>query len=105
MESYLSMEQNSLEFLVRIEKGAIFVIDQTSLAGLLHTDLKKFLRSKKQFETCVTMLDFIRWYNLLDCDLLCRAIKNFAAGFLQDWNTNIHQFKSVSLLFFDLTNN
>ena len=99
IENFFSLENLSLEFLIRIENGEVVVIDKLTLSKTLHTSLKKFLRSKAEFEKCLTMLEFLRWYNLLDCDLLYRAIKNFAAGFLKDWNTNIHRFKSVSLNF------
>ena len=30
-----------------------------------------------------------------DTRLLRSSIENYAAGFLQDWNTNIHRFKSL----------
>ena len=42
------------------------------------------------------MLEFLRWYNLLDCHLLTESIKKYSDGFLDNWGTNIHEFKSVS---------
>ena len=96
IENFLSLEKFSLESLARIQNERVVVTDKIAMSKVLHTSLRKFLRSKAEFEKCLTMLDFLRWYNLLDCELLYRAIKNFAAGFLKDWNTNIHRFKSVS---------
>ena len=55
------------------------------------------VESIEYFESnCSTMLEFLRWYNLLDCHLLLKAIEKYANGYLQDWETNIHNFKSVS---------
>ena len=42
------------------------------------------------------MLEFLRWYNLLDCQVLTKAIEKYARGFLEVWTINIHHFKSVS---------
>ena len=91
------MKKSSLQQLVRIDNGRIFISNRQELMDVLHTSVGKFLRSKREFDKCSTMLEFLRWYNALDCQLLCFAIKNFAAGFLDDWQTNIHRFKSVSL--------
>ena len=90
------MKKSTLERLVRIENEAISITERNELMNVLHTSVEKFLRSKREFDKCSTMLEFFRWYNALDCQLLCFAIKNFAAGFLEDWQTNIHRFKSVS---------
>ena len=95
----MTFEPFTLERLIRIERIEVTVIDKRALAALLHTCPSRFLLSKKYFdESCTTMLEFLRWYNLLDCHLLSRAIKIFGEGFLK-WQTNVHSFKSVSFLF------
>ena len=98
IEKLFQFEECTLDSLIRIENGNLVASDSKGLARLLHTCPSRFLLSSEYFENnCSTMLDFIRWYNLLDCHLLCQAIEKYAAGFLDDWNTNIHSFRSVSL--------
>ena len=93
----MTLEPFSLENLIRIEHKKMIIIDNRALSTLLHTCPSRFQLSRKYFEeSCSTMLEFLRWYNLLDCHLLCKAIEIFAEGFLK-WNTNVHSFKSVSL--------
>ena len=73
--------------------------DHNELRRILHTSPVRFLRSREYFdENCSTMLEFLRWYNLLDCRVLEKAITKYADGFLTQWQTNVHEFKSVSVL-------
>ena len=89
-----------------INKGSLKILDKNGLAKLLHTSPECYLESKMYFnENCYNMLDFLKWYNILDCKLLSEAIQRYAQGFLSDWKTNIHMFKSVSFFtYFDSDN-
>ena len=93
------MEPNTLDGIVGIRNGTLICMDRSALGRILHTSPERYLKSKEYFEeNCSTMLDFLRWYNLLDCRLLCKAIEKYAKGFLDEWQTNVHEFMSVSFL-------
>ena len=100
IETLFGFPQSTLDSLIRIQNDEVYVSDQSNLSRFLHTCPTRFRISKEYFEAnCSTMLEFLRWYNLLDCHVLCQAIEKYADGFLTDWRTNIHGFKSVSLQF------
>ena len=83
--------------MVEIRDQMLVILDEAKLHQFLHTSPKKFLLSKDYFErNCTTMLEYLRWYNLLDCHLLAESIRRYADGFLEVWKINIHRFKSVS---------
>ena len=68
---------------------------------MLHTSPSRYLKSLEHFDDeCTNMIQFLRWYNLLDCHLLCEAIAKYSRGFVEEWDTNVHDFKSVSKFFF-----
>ena len=88
-------EKTFCEF-VSIENQTITIINRDKLSEFLHTSPEKFLASKEKFEAdCENMLEFLRWYNLVDCRLLTESIKKYAKGFLEEWGINIHLYKSV----------
>ena len=91
------MESGTLDGILAIGARGVICLDRLRLGLILHTSPERFLKSKEYFdENCTTMLDYLRWYNLLDCRLLCHAIEKYAKGFLDEWDTNVHEFKSVS---------
>ena len=80
-----------------IENAEFRILNKDALLKVLHTSPNAYIQSRNYFESeCQNMLDFIRWYNLLDCHLLVKSIEVYAASFLEEWDTNVHEFKSVS---------
>ena len=61
------------------------------LSSFLHTSPRKFYTSKIIFmETCKTMADYLRQYNLNDVILLEECVRTYAKGFFDSWGVNIH---------------
>ena len=76
--------------------GILKISDADSLAAQLHTSPEKYEASAQTFtENCSNMMDYLESYNLLDCELLMKSIQNYAAGFQEDWNINIHDSMSL----------
>ena len=62
----------------------------------LHTSPKKFFTSKAIFdETCTTMADYLKTYNMNDVILLVECVKSYAQGFFDTWGVNIHEQMSL----------
>ena len=92
------MAPGQLAGVVEISPDSFDCHDRSELRRILHTSPVRYLKSKDYFENhCSTMMEFLRWYNLLDCELLVQAITKYADGFLTEWQTNVHEFKSVSI--------
>ena len=105
IEALFQMESGILDEVVEIRRAVVdgeleaefLCRDRVKLRRILHTSPVRFLRSRDYFEkNCTTMLEFLRWYNLLDCRVLEKAITKYADGFLTQWQTNVHEFMSVS---------
>ena len=89
------------EFL-ELDNLSLKILNKSEFARILHTSPAQYRAALKYFEEkCTNMLEFLRWYNLLDCHLLTESIKKYSAGFLDNWGTNIHEFKSVSFSLLD----
>ena len=89
-------ETDIFQNLVKFENGQILITNEKGMTEFLHTSPKRYFLSKEKFDLdCRNMLDFIRWYNLLDCHLLAKAIESYAQGFRDAWRVNVHDFKSV----------
>ena len=88
--------------------------DSLALDNYLTSNLQlcpeKYEISKNIFKSCDNMLDFLKvslpmsnhcnlyhfkLYNMTDVQLLCEGISNYANGFLDSWNMNIHDFMSL----------
>ena len=84
--------------MIAVKNNELIIKNREKLGEFLHTSPKKYFLSKKKFEDdCENMLEFLRWYNIVDCRLLTECIKKYAKGFRDEWNINIHLFKSVSI--------
>ena len=81
---------------LKILNGLLVLEEGNNLLKQLHTSPEKYEESLKEFElNCSTMLDFLERYNIRDCELLRESIARYSAGFLEDWNVNIHDSMSL----------
>ena len=98
LSELFGVENNFFADYIKLENSQIQVLNRHALTKALHTSPNAFVQSKEYFQAnCLNMLDFLEWYNLLDCQLLVKSIEIYASCFLEEWNTNVHDFKSVSI--------
>ena len=89
-----SADPDDLEF----ENGVLILSEniQHQLAEILHVSPKDYEESKSYFEShCHSMIDFLKFYNNLDTELLQKSIDIYTKGFYNDWGINIHRFMSL----------
>ena len=99
VEEFFGWRPAFLKDVFSVSQGKVIVEDSCKLSDCLETSPTRFAASKWYFEeNCVTMLDFLEWYNLIDCKLLSASIEKYAEGFLQSWNVNVHEFISLPSL-------
>ena len=98
LEALFRVNEGFFQNLVEIRNLQLVILNKPGLLQILHTSPARYVASHEYYErNCTNMLEFLAWYNILDCKLLADAIERYADGFLTDWKTNIHQFMSVSL--------
>ena len=77
----------------------VIIDDSSKIVTLLHTSPNKYAASKDYFDSnCINMLDYLEFYNSLDCELLIQSIEKYTEGFISLWNVNVHDFISLPSL-------
>lgn len=75
---------------------AVEINGDASLTDILHTSPKKYFNSKKIFDdSCENMSQYLERYNLNDVVLLEQCVREYAKGFWETWQVNIHNYMSL----------
>ena len=99
VEDFFGWDPATLKHVFTITDGNVNLNDAETFRKNLHSSPKCYAASKRYFDAnCVSMLDFLEWYNMLDCRLLSASIENYTQGFLDEWGVNVHEFISLPSL-------
>ena len=99
VEEFFGWPTLFLKDVFSISCGKVLVEDGSRVTQYLHTSPSRYAASKDYFEShCISMLDYLEAYNMLDCKLLIQSIENYAEGFLTEWGMNIHDCISLPTL-------
>ena len=103
IEEYFGWIGIGLEHVFEIEGYNCALLDGKILEPELVTSPQAYFNSRSYFrDNCLTMLDYLRHYNMLDVKVLVAAIEKYNDGFLTQWGVNVHDYISLPSLAQDL---
>ena len=99
VEDYFGWPTGFLRNAFSFSNERVLVEDSSELLCHLHTSPSRYAASLDYFRTrCVNMINYLEYYNMLDCKLLILSIEKYAEGFLAEWGINVHECISLPTL-------
>ena len=96
IEKFFQLPKSDLGQFLSLENGQFCISKKDVCSFVLHTSPRKYKFSKDYFgRECLTMLDYLREYNLIDVRILSKSIMAYAKGFWDQFKINVHSYMSL----------